>query len=196
MLEQVRKFVDEYGMLEPGDRVIAAVSGGADSVCLLSVLARIAPELPVSLRVVHVHHGLRGAEADRDEAYVRELCGRLQLPFTSVHRNVAAYAAEKGLSTEEAGRKQQKRGTQRWEPDRSPQSRGCRRSRKGARRVSRGRRRRRRLPLPIIRRIRRRPFCITCSGGAGLRGFPVSGRCREERYGLFCVWGAGRSWII
>ena len=104
MLERVRKFVDEYDMLEPGDRVIAAVSGGADSVCLLSVLARIAPELSVSLRVVHVHHGLRGAEADRDEAYVRELCGRLQLPFTAVHRNVAAYAAERGLSTEEAGR--------------------------------------------------------------------------------------------
>ena len=73
MLEQVRKFVDEYGMLEPGDRVIAAVSGGADSVCLLSVLARIAPELPVSLRVVHVHHGLRAVSYTHLDVYKRQL---------------------------------------------------------------------------------------------------------------------------
>ncbi len=104
MLDRVREFVGEYGMMEPGDRVIAAVSGGADSVCLLSVLVRIAPELPVSLRVVHVHHGLRGAEADRDEDHVRELCRRFQVPFAAVHRDVAAYAEKMGLSTEEAGR--------------------------------------------------------------------------------------------
>ena len=104
MLEQVREFIGEYRMLEPGERAVVAVSGGADSVCLLSVLAELAPELLLSLRAVHVHHGLRGAEADRDEAYVRELCGSLKVPLTVVHRDVAAYAADRGLSTEEAGR--------------------------------------------------------------------------------------------
>lgn len=104
MLRQVQNFVKEQDMLKPGDRVIAAVSGGADSVCLLSVLAKLSPGLPVFLRVVHVHHGLRGAEADRDETYVRNLCRQLEIPFETVHKDVASYAAKKGLSTEEAGR--------------------------------------------------------------------------------------------
>ncbi|MDD3253629.1 MAG: tRNA lysidine(34) synthetase TilS [Lachnospiraceae bacterium] len=104
MLEQVRREINQYDMLRLGDRVIAAVSGGADSVCLLSVLHALAPELSVSLRVVHVHHGLRGAEADRDEAYVKELCERLAVPFTGIHRDVSGYAKAHNLSTEEAGR--------------------------------------------------------------------------------------------
>lgn len=104
MLRQVRNFVKEHEMLKPGDRVIAAVSGGADSVCLLSVLTELSPGLPVFLRVVHVHHGLRGAEADRDEACVESLCRQLEIPFETVHKDVASYAAAKKLSTEEAGR--------------------------------------------------------------------------------------------
>lgn len=104
MLNQVREYMKQKDMLRPGDRVIAAVSGGADSVCLLSVLQALAPELSVSLRVLHVHHGLRGAEADRDEACVRNLCEAYELPFESVHCDVMAYAGERGLSTEEAGR--------------------------------------------------------------------------------------------
>ena len=47
-------------MLEPGDRVIAALSGGADSVCLLSILTRLRESLGIRLRAVHIHHGLRG----------------------------------------------------------------------------------------------------------------------------------------
>lgn len=104
MLKKIREYIRQQGMIQPGDRVIVAVSGGADSVCLLSVLCALAPELSVSLRALHVHHGLRGVEADRDEAYVKELCERLNVPFTSVRRDVAGYAKEHKLSTEEAGR--------------------------------------------------------------------------------------------
>ncbi len=104
ILEQVRNYIKKHDMLKPGDRVVAAVSGGADSVCLLSVLEQIARELPVSLCVVHVHHGLRGPEADRDEAFVRELCETMKLPFVSARRDVASYAEEHKLSLEEAGR--------------------------------------------------------------------------------------------
>ncbi len=104
MLSEIKAYMNQYEMLKPGDRVIAAVSGGADSVCMLSVLEQIAGVLPASVRVLHVHHGLRGPEADRDEAFVEQMCRRLKLPFVSVHRDVKAYAAEHGLSLEEAGR--------------------------------------------------------------------------------------------
>ena len=59
MIMEIRSYMEAYKMLRPGDRVIAAVSGGADSVCLLWALQKIASEFPAFLRVVHVHHGLR-----------------------------------------------------------------------------------------------------------------------------------------
>ncbi len=104
--ERVRQYIREHGLLQPGDRVLVALSGGADSVCLLALLRELpaAVRPPVQIRALHVHHGLRGAEADRDEAFVRGLCGRLEVPLTVEHYEVAAYAAEHGLSTEEAGR--------------------------------------------------------------------------------------------
>lgn len=107
MLKKVRNYIMEYLMLQPGERVIAALSGGADSVCLLSVLKELSDMtdgLKLELKAIHVHHGLRGAEADRDGAYAGELCRRLGIPFAMVCRDVAGYAGEHGLSTEEAGR--------------------------------------------------------------------------------------------
>lgn len=107
MWKKVLEYIKEYQMLEPGDRVIAAVSGGADSVCLLSVLeelSRTPGGIPMELLAVHVHHGLRGAEADRDAEFVREFCARLGVPVVVVKRDVAGYASGRGLSVEEAGR--------------------------------------------------------------------------------------------
>lgn len=104
MKNKVIRFIRETHMLKPGDRVIVAVSGGADSICLLSILDQLRAVIPVSLRVIHVHHGLRGIEADRDEAWVQEICGRMEIPFFSVHRDVRTYAGEHGMSEEEAGR--------------------------------------------------------------------------------------------
>ena len=83
--------------------MIVALSGGADSVCLLTVLKQLAtPEF--LLRAVHVHHGIRGAEADRDEAFAQKLCESLSVPLCVAYCHVPAYAAEHGLSEEEAGR--------------------------------------------------------------------------------------------
>ncbi len=104
MRKTVGKFIEEYKMMEPGDKVIAAVSGGADSICLLHLLNEMKEELDIELKVVHVHHGLRGHEADRDAAFVEEEAGRLKVPCTVIHRNVAEYAKVRGLSVEEAGR--------------------------------------------------------------------------------------------
>ena len=66
-LGTVRRTIVRQKMLAPGERVLVAVSGGADSVALLAALAALAPRLGVTLHAAHLHHGVRGADADRDE---------------------------------------------------------------------------------------------------------------------------------
>jgi tRNA(Ile)-lysidine synthase len=82
VLERVLKTISRYNMLAPGDRVIVAVSGGADSVCLLTVLSDLATRLRVTLAgVAHFNHKLRGEASDEDERSVALLAARLELPF-------------------------------------------------------------------------------------------------------------------
>lgn len=100
----VRATVEQYHMLDPGDRVIAAVSGGADSVCLLVLLAEMRTSLHLQLRAVHVHHGLREGEADRDAEFVEKLCSALNVPCHMIRVDVRRQAKERGMSEEEAGR--------------------------------------------------------------------------------------------
>ena len=101
---QVKKYMKENYMAEEGDGILAAVSGGADSVCLLLVLKELAEELGIRVAAFHLNHGLRGEEADRDEAYVRDLCAELDIPLDVVREDVRTYAAEHRMSEEEAGR--------------------------------------------------------------------------------------------
>lgn len=101
--EKVRAYIMEHGMLAGGDRVVAGVSGGADSVCLLLMLYRLSEEIPFQLQVVHVDHGLR-AEAREEAEYVRELCRERGIAFHLKETEVRTYAAERHLSEEEAGR--------------------------------------------------------------------------------------------
>lgn len=82
-------------------RVLAACSGGTDSVALLALL-RETPGLEVFC--AHYNHGLRGAESDRDEAFVRELCALWGVPFSAGRGDAAAYAASRRLGVEEAAR--------------------------------------------------------------------------------------------
>ena len=102
--QKVLAFMRKNHMTDRGDGVLAAVSGGADSVCLLLLLCELAAELGIHVFAFHMNHGIRGAEADRDERFVEELCGRMEVPLTVVHEKVGSYAADHGLSTEEAGR--------------------------------------------------------------------------------------------
>ena len=104
MYQRVKAYVEAYHMLGKEDRVIAGISGGADSICLLFVLLELKKELGFDLVAVHVHHGLRGASADRDEAYVRQVCKEQKVPLEVFRRDVRAYAKERGLTEEEAGR--------------------------------------------------------------------------------------------
>ena len=91
-------------MLEPGDRVVAGISGGADSVCLLFVLLEWAKRVPTELAVVHVNHGIR-PEAGEDASYVKQLCDTHGIPFFLTEVNVAELAKEEKCSEEEMGRR-------------------------------------------------------------------------------------------
>lgn len=91
-------------MTRPGDGILVGLSGGADSVGLLLVLWELRERLQFSLRALHVHHGLRGAEADRDAAFSRALCERLGVPFYEYRINATEEAREQKCSVEEAGR--------------------------------------------------------------------------------------------
>lgn len=81
MLNKLRAFLKEQALLSPGDSVIAAVSGGADSVAMLFALYLLRDELGVTLEAAHFNHHLRGAESDRDEAFVTDFCGRYDIPL-------------------------------------------------------------------------------------------------------------------
>ena len=77
MINKVSKYINSNKLIEKGDRIIIGVSGGADSVCLLHILFSLYKDTDVKLIAVHVHHGIRGKEADEDEAFVRDLCNNL-----------------------------------------------------------------------------------------------------------------------
>ncbi len=92
-------------MIQPGDRIILGVSGGADSVCLLFLLQEYRERVSFDIAVVHVNHGIRGAEAEEDAACVAKLCGEQGLMFRLESVDVKAYAAEVKCSEEDAGRR-------------------------------------------------------------------------------------------
>ncbi len=103
MVKKIAEYINKYHMLKDGDTVIIGVSGGADSVCLLSVLCELRQTRKLSLIAAHVNHLYRET-ADRDENYVKKLCMDLGVEYKCLRMNVQAVAAEKGLSFEEAGR--------------------------------------------------------------------------------------------
>ena len=81
MLNNLLEFIRRYGLISPGDRVICAVSGGADSVALLFAMYLLRERLDITLEAAHFNHRLRGEESDADEAFVKELCGRYDIPL-------------------------------------------------------------------------------------------------------------------
>lgn len=91
-------------LVQAGDNILIAVSGGPDSVCLAHHLSRLAGKRRLRLKLVHFHHGLRGREAERDAESVRRLAQRLGLPFIQRRLNVERAAKEEGRSLEDAGR--------------------------------------------------------------------------------------------
>ena len=102
--QKVKVYVERFHMIEPKDTIVLGISGGADSVCLLKILARWKEVWGISLRAVHVHHQLRGEEADADERFVRELCENEGIPCRVFHEDVQGMAQREKIGLEEAGR--------------------------------------------------------------------------------------------
>ena len=100
MKQLVRHTIEQYGMIPDGARVLCGLSGGADSVSLLLCLH----ELGYDVCACHVNHGLRGAQADADEAFCRTLCAAHDIPFAAVRCDAAAEAVKRGQSVETAAR--------------------------------------------------------------------------------------------
>ncbi len=92
-------------MIGPGEKVLIAVSGGADSVALLHCLHRLARKTGWTLAAAHLNHGIRGPESDQDEQFVLDACVALQVPCHAGRIEVAARARSERANLEEAGRK-------------------------------------------------------------------------------------------
>lgn len=99
--------IRENNMLTPGDCLIVGVSGGADSVSMLHLLAQHRSELQLSSLVCcHLHHGIRGQEADRDQEFVKNLCAQFNIPFFTERKDIPLLAKERGISEESCGREE------------------------------------------------------------------------------------------
>ena len=105
VLEIVKKYINDWKMIPENSNVIAAVSGGADSMAMLDLLQRLKGEMRFSLQVVHINHGIRGEEALRDASLVEKACGRFGIPCQVVTKKVPELAANWGIGLEEAGRR-------------------------------------------------------------------------------------------
>lgn len=102
MKQEVERFLREQDMLSGG--IVAGFSGGADSVCLLLVLSELSAQYGFPLYAVHVNHGIRGAEADADEAFAEAFCKRIGVRCHIFREDVPKEAERTGTGAEEAGR--------------------------------------------------------------------------------------------
>ena len=104
LYEDAKQFVRKHDLFGRGKKVLAAVSGGIDSVVLLDLISRLSSEWGFELGVLHVNHRLRGRESDADERFVRSLAERYGLSFFVTRVETKKEAAKKKLSIQEAAR--------------------------------------------------------------------------------------------
>ncbi|MEA4816065.1 MAG: tRNA lysidine(34) synthetase TilS [Lachnospiraceae bacterium] len=104
MFKKALDSVKEYNMLSKGDSVVVGLSGGADSVALLCFLNSVKESYDLTLTAVHINHSLRGAEADADERFAKEISQRLGVCFMAFCCDVKGASESMGISVEEAGR--------------------------------------------------------------------------------------------
>ena len=101
---KVKKYIEDENLIKNGDKVVIGVSGGADSVCLLSILNNLKDCFNLSLEVVHINHLIRD-DAKDDALYVKELCDKFEIPFHLYEVDVESLAKNLHISTEDAGRR-------------------------------------------------------------------------------------------
>ena len=104
MIKKVISFIDENKLIEKGDKILVALSGGPDSVCMLHLLNSIKDVFNIEIFAAHVNHMLREEESNKDEVYANELCESLGIKIFSTRINIEDLAKERGISLEMAGR--------------------------------------------------------------------------------------------
>ena len=109
LVQKVAAFIARTGMFAPSARVGVAVSGGADSVCLLRLLSALRSNWNLQLTVLHLNHCLRAEESDADEQFVRDLAASCGLPFRCERADVAREAARTNDNLEQAARRARRR---------------------------------------------------------------------------------------
>lgn len=97
---KIKKADEEFSLFDGRKKILAALSGGADSCCLLLCLCELGKKYGFSVGAIHVNHGIRGAEADRDENFAKSLCERLNIPFYCERADVPLLSKKLGISEE------------------------------------------------------------------------------------------------
>jgi len=101
---QFEQFARDHRLFKKGDSILVAVSGGADSMVLFHLFLSVRIKLKLRLAVIHLHHDLRGKEADADEAFVISMTRKAGIPFFGLKADIRSSAGRHGYSVEEAGR--------------------------------------------------------------------------------------------
>lgn len=102
--QKIINFIEQNGLINAGDKILVALSGGPDSVFALNFLFKYRRKFKVGLFAVHFNHQLRGKESDEDEIFCEKICEELSVPFYSSSLDVKSFAKEHKLSIEEAAR--------------------------------------------------------------------------------------------
>lgn len=102
--EKVIRFISSHSLIEKGDKVLVALSGGPDSVFLLHFLNKFKKKYKIEIGAFHLNHRLRGKDANADERFCSQLCCRLKADYFSSEKDVQKFAKQKKVSVEEAGR--------------------------------------------------------------------------------------------
>lgn len=104
MLESAYQTIKKYNMIQTGDFIVIGLSGGADSVSLFHFLCSLKSEYNLNLIAVHIHHGIRGKEADDDAGFVNSLCSKYNVPCEIYKIDLHKEAQSLKMTEEEAGR--------------------------------------------------------------------------------------------
>ena len=102
--QRVLHFIRDNNLVSSGQKLLVAVSGGPDSVCMLDILIKLRGELGIGLQIVHLNHKLRGEESDADAEYVARIARTLDIPISCEARDVLQYKDQKRTTLEEAAR--------------------------------------------------------------------------------------------
>ncbi len=102
--QKVLKFINSNALIQPGDKVLVALSGGPDSVFLLSFLKKFRNKFKIEIGAFHLNHNLRGKQADEDQKFCKIFCYKNKIKFYSAKKNIKLFSRKEKISVEEAGR--------------------------------------------------------------------------------------------